>query len=187
MTLKVSTKGNMTVLGSDQIRIEEGPALKTATATAELLHDDNTAEHYHAGVRPMTFNDALGKPYEVPSLGRDALGKPIKIGQKMTYLDHGGKKAMGSRCFYVYKRREIDPTNPATPDGDENPHYVPEDVRGGSLLEQNDSPPNRTYYTYIFDEIGTVPIDGVTDEARAEALAKAIALGQDAVKEKADA
>src|SRR5436190_14825852 len=115
MSVKTSRKGNMTILGNDEVRIEEGPALKTAVASAELLHDDNTAEHYHAGVRPMVFNDALGKPYEVAALGRDALGQPIKIGQKMTYLDHGGKKAPGSRCFYVYARKTIDPTSMVTP------------------------------------------------------------------------
>lgn len=155
MTVKVSRKGSMIVLGNDEARVEEGPVLKTATATAELLHDDNSAKHYYAGVRPMPFNDALGKPYEVPSIGRDALGKPIKIGEKMSYLDHGGDKAMGERCFYLYRKVKIDPTAPTLENGDENPHFVPEHIRDGALLLDDDTPANVTHYTYKFEEIGT--------------------------------
>jgi hypothetical protein len=174
MTAKVTRKGDMLVLGNDAVRIEEGPALITETATAELLHDDNTAKHYYAGVRPMEFVDALGKPYSVPAVGRDALGNPIKIGEPMSYLAHGGDKRLTKRCFYIYKRRDVDPTTPTLENGDINPHFVPEHVRKGANLVDDGTPPNRTHYTYVFDEVDTVPITpGKRDAAEQQAIERA--------------
>lgn len=147
-------KGSMIVLGEDEFRIEEGPARVTRTATKELLSDDNTAEQYYEGVRDMTFNDALGKPYNVPRIGRDALGNVIKVGKPMTFLDIGGRVATGSRAFYIYKRREVDASSPTLEDGSENPHYVPEHVQKGALLQDDGTPPNRTHFKYVFDEVG---------------------------------
>lgn len=155
----------MIVLGDDEVRIEQGPVLKTAVATEELLHDDNTAPHYHVGVRDMEFLDALGKPYKVPRIGRDAKGNVIKLGEEFTYLDHGGNATPGKRCFYIYKRREIDPNPVALESGDPNPNYVPEHVQKGALLDRSDgTPDNRTHYTYVFDEVAT----RATEEAAIE-------------------
>lgn len=64
---------------SETVRIERGPARKQAIATPELLSDDVTARHYQEGAK-------------------DALGKPIKIGDRMDYLDW-----KGAYVWYVYK------------------------------------------------------------------------------------
>lgn len=61
------------------IRVEDGPARVAAIATAGLLDDKITAGHYKVGAR-------------------DALGKPIVLGKKMTYLDRSGP-----RRWYVYR------------------------------------------------------------------------------------
>lgn len=175
----VTRKGDMIVLGDDQVRIEEGPAYRTAVATAELLHDDNTASHYYAGVRPMRLNTPKG-PVEVPAEGRDALAKPIRIGEEMTYLDHGGLAAPGSRCFHIYQKRPVDPTKEKYDDGTPNPHYVPEHVRAGALLADDGTPPNRTHYEYVFEPVDTVSIPPDADEdARKAAEDQAIARGQE--------
>jgi hypothetical protein len=65
------------------IRVENGPARKTAVATKELLDDKVTAHHYQEG----QF---------------DALGKRIKLGEAMTYLDYFGELA-----WYIYKLGEV--------------------------------------------------------------------------------
>lgn len=65
------------------IRIEDGPPRKTAIATAELLDDKITKHHYQKG----KF---------------DAMGKPIVLGKKMTYLDY-----YGEHVFYVYHLAEV--------------------------------------------------------------------------------
>jgi hypothetical protein len=148
---KRSRKGDMIILGDDEIRIEEGPVLKTAIATEELLKDEQTAPHYYVGVRPMTFYDAKGKPYEVPAIGRDALGKPIKLGEEMTYVDY----VSGEREFKVYRKVAVDPTSPTLENGDENPFYVPEHVRDGATLNNDGTPPNRMAYEYIFVLVGS--------------------------------
>lgn len=88
-------KDGMLVFGDDQVRIEQGPALKNAIATPELLHNDQTASHYEAGAF-------------------DALGKRIELGQPMDYLDHGGAVNEGSKTYYVYQREEIDTEDEAS-------------------------------------------------------------------------
>lgn len=173
----VTRKGDMIILGDDEIRIEEGPVYKTEIATEELLHDDNTAPHYHTGVKPMTFNTPKG-PIEVPRQGRDSLGEVIEIGKPMTYLDWGGKERRGERCFTIYGKRPIDPTKEFFDDGTRNPHYVPEHVRKGAFLVDDGTPDNRTHYTYIFEALETVPI-GPEPEDRETAEAAAIARGQE--------
>lgn len=71
-------------LGGDKVRVEPGPRRRTGKATTELLSDEKTAPHYQAG-------------------NPDADGKPIKIGETMTYLDW-----MGEPVFYVYRRVDDD-------------------------------------------------------------------------------
>ncbi len=62
----------------DTIRIEDGPPRKKTIATAEVLDDKITAKHYQKG-------------------RSDAMGKPIVIGEEMTYLDY-----YGNHVFYIY-------------------------------------------------------------------------------------
>lgn len=175
MTAKVTRKGSYLSLAGDTVRVEEGPALIVEKATAELLHDDNTAAHYYEGTRPIEFIDAKGQPYSVPRVGRDALGNIIKVGEKMAYLAHGGRTRPTVRCFYIYQRQSIDHTQPVLPDGKTpNPHFVPEHVVNGANLEDDGTPPNRTHYTYAFVEVDTVPIEpGKRDEAEKEAIERA--------------
>jgi hypothetical protein len=66
------------------IRVENGPARKTAVATEELLDDAVTASHYKVGEK-------------------DAMGKPIVLGAPMTYLDYKGEWV-----WYVYQLRPDD-------------------------------------------------------------------------------
>lgn len=69
----------MIVQLSDKYRAESGPVRKEAVATTELLSNEVTAEHYQEG----KF---------------DAMGKTIKLGEKMTYLDY-----RNARCWYLYE------------------------------------------------------------------------------------
>lgn len=70
----------------DRWRIERGPALISAKATAQLLGDP-TADHYVEGAP-------------------DALGQPIKIGKPMAYLDWKSDQPV----FYLYR---LDPISRA--------------------------------------------------------------------------
>lgn len=73
-----------------KVRIERGPAKKTAKATEKLLANDATAAHYQ--------------------LGRtDADGNTIEAGKHMAYLDW-----LGAKGFYVYTR--VEPTE-SSPEG----------------------------------------------------------------------
>lgn len=67
-----------------RVRIESGPKRVVAVATNELLDDEVTASHYAAGKK-------------------DAVGKPIVLGEEMTYIDW-----MGERGWYVYELVEVD-------------------------------------------------------------------------------
>lgn len=82
----------MLIQVSDTVRVESGPRRKKAKATEALLRDDVTAPHYQVDKK-------------------DALGKPIKIGEDMNYLDW-----LGTPVWYVYELKE-DPTG--------RPRYVP--------------------------------------------------------------
>jgi hypothetical protein len=64
------------------IRVENGPARKTAVATPELLDDKMTASHYQVGAF-------------------DAMGKRIVLGESMTYLDYRGKWV-----WYIYQLKD---------------------------------------------------------------------------------
>ena len=79
---KVESFGDITQVGP-RVRIEPGPRVKQALATAELLSDEATAAHYK-----------IGRP--------DAHGKPIEIGQPMTYAAWGGTKQPREIEFKVY-------------------------------------------------------------------------------------
>lgn len=65
------------------IRIEDGPPRKTAIATAEILDNKITAKHYQKG-------------------RIDAMGKPILLGEEMTFLDY-----YGEHVFYVYSLEDV--------------------------------------------------------------------------------
>lgn len=92
---EVKRDGDRILIG-DRVIIERGPRLVSATATAEILHDDATASHY-----------AVGKP--------DALGKTIKLGEAFSYLDYGGQKADGDHVFYVYEKVDLTDEDRARP------------------------------------------------------------------------
>jgi len=64
------------------IRVENGPARKTATATKELLDNRVTAEHYQVGAF-------------------DAMGKRIVLGESMIYLDY-----YGEWVWYIYQLKD---------------------------------------------------------------------------------
>lgn len=66
----VEIQGDLINIG-DNVRIEPAPKRVTAIATEELLSDAITAAHYQ-----------VGQP--------DAFGKPIALGEEMTYLCWGG-------------------------------------------------------------------------------------------------
>lgn len=61
-----------------KVRVERGPARKTAKATEALLADTATATHYQVGQR-------------------DADGAMIEAGKPMTYIDW-----LGAKGWYVY-------------------------------------------------------------------------------------
>lgn len=87
--------------GKKKARIERGPRRITAKATKELLDDSQTASHYFAGERDASPGDVSlgdGKPQKV--IGRDANGKPIKIGEEMVYIDWVNRR--GNSVWYVY-------------------------------------------------------------------------------------
>jgi hypothetical protein len=75
----------------EDFRIEQGPPLKKAKATPEMLSNDATATHYRA---PRPRVDANGKPIlsrkgePIMDQPLDALGKPITPGEEFHYLDH---------------------------------------------------------------------------------------------------
>jgi len=86
---------------SETIVIESGPAKKKAIATEELLSDAVTAGHYKVG-------------------GRDAMNKPIVLGEEMTYLDW-----LGAWVWYVYQEREVGIDAAGRPVGiDDDGHLV---------------------------------------------------------------
>lgn len=156
---EITRRGDTIILGNDEVRIEEGFARKTATATEELLHDDNTAPHYYEGTRPEPFVTPKGDTVTISKKGVDSIGNPIKLGEPMVYLDYGGKVAAPERCFYIFAKRPIDPTKEFFDDSTRNPHFVPEHVRAGALLADDGTPPNRTHYEYIFEVVDTRPTE----------------------------
>lgn len=100
---KVTNENGIINVGSNY-RIEKGPALVSEIASAELLSNDRTADHYIEGQR-------------------DATGKVIKIGEPITFLEWGGKSAPKKDVYYIFERQEVDAS-------DENsPHFVPEHIR----------------------------------------------------------
>lgn len=73
----------------DKVRIEAGPRIKTAEATKELLDDTVTASHYQPPRRAT--REELDDPAILTEgkdrLFLDALGKPIQLGEQLTYVD----------------------------------------------------------------------------------------------------
>jgi hypothetical protein len=123
------TESGMIVLGDDEVRIERGPKMKSATATRELLGDQQTAPHYKLG-------------------GPDAYGYPIQEGESFDYLDWGGHETQGEFVYYVYAKFPLDADAIMLPNGKPNPYYVPEDQR-----EAVDGK-SRSHYEYVFCEMG---------------------------------
>lgn len=70
---------------SATVRVEDGPVRKRATATKELLDDTVTAKHYRVG-------------------SKDSLGKIIKLGQDMDYIDWKSRE----RVWNVYQETELE-------------------------------------------------------------------------------
>lgn len=105
--MQIKTTGNITDI-DDRIRIEPAHVHKKAVATEELLSDDVTARHYYAGVRKEPVYQANGEPRKDPDgnqmyserVGVDSLGKPIKLGEEMDYIDWKGKE----RVYNVYQK-----------------------------------------------------------------------------------
>jgi hypothetical protein len=77
-----------------RVRVEAGAARKTAIATEELLSNAATAARYQVGAK-------------------DALGKPIALGEPMTYLDD-----LAPAVWYVY---QADATGRFLPAGEPHP------------------------------------------------------------------
>jgi hypothetical protein len=117
-----ASSGNLTIL-SPTVRVEKGPLRKNERATPELLSDQRTASHYYEGVtvrwRDETGNLRPGQRrlhseaearaevenpatpvtgYQITHAGRDALGKLIRIGEPMDYLDWRGEWG-----WYIYR------------------------------------------------------------------------------------
>ena len=98
------TRDATTLHIGDKFRIEPGPRRVTAVVTTELLDDSVTATHY-----ALEINDTPeGVP---PRQGIDALGKPIELGEEMTYLDWVGAQngTPGSTVFYLYELDDMTP------------------------------------------------------------------------------
>jgi hypothetical protein len=167
--------GDILKFGDDQVRVEIGWRRVTATATKELLHDDNSHPDYFAGTRPMPFRAPSGQVIEIDAPGRDSMGKEIKLGEEITILDRGGAQSNGSKEFIIFKKVPVDPTKETLRGGLPNPHYVPEMFRKGLMLADDGTPPNRTHFTYVFEQVEEVPVEDWTDpDSYAEAEAKAI-------------
>jgi hypothetical protein len=132
----------ITNVGSNY-RIEPGPPRITSVATEELLHNDNTAGHYHP---PIVDGESV-------TFAKDADGKPIKLGEEFTYLDWGGDNYEGKRIFYVYEKQPVNSVDEFTKDGEPNPFFVPAHVR--EAAEQGEHGDNRVFYDYRWVEVAT--------------------------------
>lgn len=84
---EITSSGDITNIG-DKIRIEPCPKRVTEIATEELLSDTLTAAHYQVG-------------------GTDASGRPIVLGEPMTYLCWGGADAAPIIVQNVYQMTPI--------------------------------------------------------------------------------
>jgi hypothetical protein len=127
----------------DTVRVERGPVLRQATATAALLANDKTAEHYHLPRVEGEGDDAK------TIVSRDAFGKPIEEGKRFSYLDY-----LGDAVFYVFERVEIDATDPRFE------RFAPVNDPAAQMLPEGSE--NVQVYSYVFEERGTYPTE---DEA----------------------
>lgn len=84
------------------LRIEQGPPLKKATATPELLSDENTAPHYHLPARVKLPGGRIEE-----RVARDALGQEIRQGREFHYLDWN--LPTDQRGWYVYQLETENP------------------------------------------------------------------------------
>ena len=92
--MAVVEKNELLIEVDGKVRVERGPPLKTAVATAALLADDVTAPHYHAPRLVRTPNG------DVVISALDAKGQPIKVGEAMTYADW-----LGAHVWKLYVER----------------------------------------------------------------------------------
>lgn len=110
------------------VRIEPGPRRYTEIATTKLLANEVTASHYHAPYerqartkdRSMIFEgqsyviaadgdpvaDQKGEPVMVTHYAIDALGRPIRLGEPMSFINW--KQRRTDRTFYVYRKQFAD-------------------------------------------------------------------------------
>jgi hypothetical protein len=118
---KITREGAILHIG-DTHRIEAGPRLLTGKATAELLSDDATADHYHAP-RPATEAEIASPNVDTVDgqyFAKDALGQPIELGGEMAYLDWLAFRAGTDQVFYLYAWQTI----PATGEADARDAWV---------------------------------------------------------------
>lgn len=141
----------------ETVRVERGPALRQGTATAALLADDKTADHYHLPRVEGEGDDAK------TIVSRDAFGKPIEEGKRFSYLDY-----LGDWIFYVFERVEIDHTDPRFE------RFVPVNDPAAQMLPEGSE--NVQAYAYVFEERGTYP-------SEEEAISAGVALAKGASKE----
>lgn len=92
---------------SDTVRVETSPRRKRAVATKELLDDAVTAKHYRAP-RKAT-REEIANP-NVRTIGDqvvsiDAMGKPIKLGEEMDYIDW--KAPADNHTWNVYQEQDV--------------------------------------------------------------------------------
>lgn len=111
MALKLSKRHDDFHELGDHVRIERGPARIKAVATEALLADENTAPHYHP---PKLLKMPNGQVQRITAT--DAVGKPIELGQEMTYLHHN--EPSDQRPWYVY-RREVESPRQVVADHDD--------------------------------------------------------------------
>lgn len=110
------------------VRIEPGPRRYTEIATLELLSNEITASHYHAPFqrqartkdRKITFEgetyvvseegdpvvDEQGAPVMITHYAIDAIGRPIRLGEPMSFINWKQRKT--DRTFYVYRKQVAD-------------------------------------------------------------------------------
>lgn len=120
-------QGNILQIGKT-IRIESGPVLRKAEATAKLLGNDVTADHYVEGAF-------------------DALAVPIKLGEDMHYLDWLGHSegVDGATGWYVYQHQPL--TKAELAEREVTPEVL-------AALPDDET---RETFTHIWREIGCEP------------------------------
>ena len=122
----------------DTVKLERGPQRITAVATEQLLDNMTTAPHYFAPTRVKT-------PTGVQEVSaRDAEGKPIRLGESMTYLDWMTPR--DQQGWYLYER---EPREVFVNDDD---GYVVEDKSGEPQMRTEENNWEERGYFRTYDE-----------------------------------